>query len=348
MERPQELPHLRPTLGHAEAAAAKRVLDSAYVGRGPETARFEDEICDYLGLGKGHALAVASGTAALQLALRVLNWKQKRVAVPMYTCASVHHAVRLAGATPVPIDTVSADQADMDLGGIGAAGAEAAIVAHMFGIPQALDNVQVPFIEDCAQALGASVKGKPVGLQGLVGVFSFGATKMITSGGIGGAIASKDRRLLDKARELIAYERASEKPHVNSEIGDLQSAIGRVQLKRLPKFIARREKLFQKYVEAGLPLMTARDQNVVPVRFRAVVVSDLVEDIQKALAAENIRSRIAIIERELAKVPATSNTAALAKRALFIPIFPEMTDDDCDRVAEVVTRATRSTRKSHQ
>lgn len=332
-----ELPHLRPEFGADELAAARRVLESAYVGRGPETALFEGEICDYLGLPQGHAVAVASGTAALELALRILNWHGKRVAVPLYSCACVHHAVRLAEATPVPIDTVSADHVEMDIARIAESSADAAIVAHMFGIPQLLNGIEVPFIEDCAQAFGARIGGNPVGLNGMVGIFSFGATKVITSGGVGGALVSKERQLVERARELIAYDGASEERRVNVEIGDLQSAIGRVQLRRLTEFVARREELFERYTAAGLPLMTARDPSCAPVRLRAVVVSDRIDEIQRALAEEDIRSRVPLNERELGVLPAASNAAELFKRALLIPIFPAMSDGDCDRVAAIVS-----------
>lgn len=330
-----ELQHLKPEFGERELEAARRVLASAYVGRGPETAAFEAEIGAYLGLGPEHVLAVASGTAALELALAALDWGGKRVAVPAYTCASVHHAVRRAGGDPVAIDTVSDVHADMDIAAANASGADVAVVAHMFGIPQPLDAVAIPFVEDCAQALGARVSGRPVGLQGAAGIFSFGASKLLTAGGIGGALVSKERELIERARTLIAYDRAGDGPRANLEIGDLQSAIGRVQLERLPEFAARREAIFATYVAAGLPMMTARSRDCRPVRLRAVVVSDAAEAIEAALARENIRSRPALLERESGPLPSGSRAATLAKRALFLPIFPAMSDEDAARVARI-------------
>ena len=328
------IPHNRPSLGEREAAAAHRVVSSGYVASGPETAAFEDEFCAYLGLDSGHAVAVSSGTAALYLTLEAFGARGKRVGVSRYTCSSVGHAVALAGASSIPIDIVSDDHADMDLDALRAAAPQLAIVAHLFGIPQRLDGFSMPVIEDCAQSLGARAGGRPVGLQGDAGVFSFYATKMITAGGQGGMVVARDRRLVESVRELLAYNLPDTIPKMNFHSTDVQSAIARVQLQRLEEFRERREGIFEKYLEAGIPLMVERDAHVAAVRYRAVVVDDRVAMLARALDAAGIDTRVPIKPEELEDAPGGTHAAALALRSLFLPIFAGMQTGEVNRVIE--------------
>ena len=88
--------HNKPTLGEAERAAAIRALESGWIAQGREVEALEEEACEFLGLGTGHAVALSSGTAALYLALWVLDARRKRVAIPVYSCAALRNAVVMA------------------------------------------------------------------------------------------------------------------------------------------------------------------------------------------------------------------------------------------------------------
>ena len=233
-----------PTLGDAEAAAASNAVLANWAGRGPETAHFENEFCELHGLSDGHAVAVSSGTAALYLALSALQAGGKRVALPAYACQPLLHAVRAIRAEPVIIDSRLENDPNVDLEALGAKGVDVAIVPHSFGIPQIIGAQPAQIIEDCAQALGAVTGGARVGLQGTIAVFSFGPTKMITTAGAGGMLLSKDVRCIEYVRDYLAYyDRDDDKVRFNFEITDVQSAVGRVQLRRLTEFVARREEL---------------------------------------------------------------------------------------------------------
>jgi perosamine synthetase len=326
------IPHNRPSLGAREAEAAQRTVAGGYVVRGPETSRFEEELCASLGLDAGHAVAVSSGTAALYLILEAMGARGKRVAISRYTCSAVAHAARMAGATVVPVDTVSGVHADVDLQMIAASGADLAIVAHMFGIPQRLGALGMPVIEDCAQSQGASIDGKPVGLQGEAGVFSFYATKMITSAGQGGMIVARDKRLVESVREILSYNLPAASAKMNFHITDVQSAVGRVQLSRLGELRERRARIFDRYAAAGLPLMTSRESAVSPVRYRAVVVDDRIDELAAALDAIDADTRIPVMTQELEFALPGTNAHCLAQQTLFIPIFPELADEDADRI----------------
>src|SRR5664280_1015676 len=175
------LPHNRPWLGAEEEQAAVEVLRSGWVAQGPQVAAFEDELCAFLGLPSGHAVAVSSGTAALYLALWSLEAKQRSVACPVYACSALTNAIALAGAIPLLVDTAQ-DSPNIDFGALDTSEADITIVPHMFGFPVDLTRQNGRrVIEDCAQALGTYVDAKSVGLSGNVSIFSFFATKIMTS-----------------------------------------------------------------------------------------------------------------------------------------------------------------------
>src|SRR5665647_306174 len=166
-------PHNLPTLGVEEQSAASRVLASGWVAQGPEVEAFENELCQFFDLTSGHAVAVSSGSAALYLALWVLDGKNKRIGLPVYACAALRNAVGLVDGKCVyldceegspNIDMSAAIQADIDI----------LIAPSMFGIPVVLpDTSNFKVVEDVAQSIGAAVAGERIGLRGKVGICSF-------------------------------------------------------------------------------------------------------------------------------------------------------------------------------
>ena len=268
----KEIPHNKPTLGKEEEQAAIRVIRSGWLAQGKEVELFENEFCDFLGLPEGQAVALASGTAALYLALRVLAGKGKRVALPVYGCSSLRHATALAGGREILIDT-GPDSPNIETSLLKEGNVDLAIIPHMFGIPADISNLKgIDVVEDCAQALGATIGGIPVGLFGSLGIYSFYATKLMTSGGQGGMVVSKDKALIAAIRDYREFDqRRDHKERFNLQMTDLQAAIGREQLQKLPNFIIRRADIFKKYQDAGLDLLDTNANNVSPVRYRAVI-----------------------------------------------------------------------------
>ncbi|HLE42853.1 MAG TPA: aminotransferase class I/II-fold pyridoxal phosphate-dependent enzyme, partial [Methylomirabilota bacterium] len=218
---------------------------SGQIAQGPRVAEFERAMAARLEARGG--VAVSSGTAALHLALLALGvGPGDEVLVPSYACAALLHAVRAAGAVPRPVDV---DPATFNLDPDAAKRASSArtralIAVHAFGLPADLEPLRalgVPVVEDAAQALGARCGRRPVGGLGEVGVLSFYATKLMTTGE-GGMLVSGDARLLAAARDLREYdEKPDDRPRFNYKLTDLAAALGLAQLARLDGFLARRQ-----------------------------------------------------------------------------------------------------------
>jgi perosamine synthetase len=245
--------HNKPALGKQEQRAVSKVLESGYIAQGVEVERLENEFCDFLGLLQRHAVALSSGTSALFMALWSLKSKNKSVAIPVYTCSALRNAVAMVQAKEVLIDNAT-DSPNICLNQLQKSNADIAIVPHMFGLPNEIQNIKdIDIIEDCAQSLGALIGDKKTGLIGRTGIFSFYATKLMTSGGQGGMFVSEDKELVDKVRDYRDFDCRRDKKHrFNFQMTDVQASIGRVQLKKLPGFITRRQEIFSMYKKGRL------------------------------------------------------------------------------------------------
>jgi perosamine synthetase len=333
--------HNKPTLGQAEREAAIRALNSGWVAQGKEVEALEDEVCQVLGLGGGHAVALSSGTAALFLALWVLDAKHKRVGIPVYSCAALRNAVVMAGGEPVPVD-VAEDSPNIEADSALAQRVDIVVVAHMFGVPSRFPAAggAMPVIEDCAQALGARIDGRVVGLNGAIGVFSFYATKMLTTGGQGGLLVSSNRAVADAARDYREFDcRRDRVPRFNLQMTDLQAAVGRAQLSQLPNFLARRKAIFASYAAAGLPLWPRKaSAGCEPCHYRAVLrVADPLGVI-KHFERGGISTIVPIEEWELLEdAAAFPRAAALARRTVSIPIYPSLTEREVAAIVAVAS-----------
>jgi perosamine synthetase len=329
--------HNQPSLGMAEQLAAARVLDSGWVAQGPEVEAFENELCRFFGLPDGHALLVSSGSSALYLALWALDGHGKKVGIPVYSCAALRNAVGLIGGNNVFLDCAK-DMPNVDIAKASRSEIDILIAPSVFGIPVALPEVRsYKVIEDLAQSLGAKIGGVHIGLRGELGICSFYATKMITSGGQGGAVISRDRALIEKLRDFREFDcRDDARLRFNFQMTDLQAAVGRAQLARLPTLIERREEWFSVYRQAGLDLLDDRTLGVQPVRYRAVMRCDDPRRVIAALAAEGIGAIVPIEEFELLDAPANYPVArVLSNTTVSLPIYPCLRGDDVARIARI-------------
>ncbi|MGH7277512.1 MAG: DegT/DnrJ/EryC1/StrS family aminotransferase, partial [Candidatus Rokuibacteriota bacterium] len=252
------IPHARPTLSDADAAEVARVVRGGFIAQGPEVEAFERELAVRFGVAA--TAAVSSGSAALELALRALGvGAGDEVVVPTYVCDALHHAVTRCGAMSVLADadaetlSLSPEDAKRRL----TARTRCVIVPHAFGLAVDLDPFLafgLPIIEDCAQTVGATVRGRPVGAAGRCAVGSFHATKLLTTGE-GGVIAGEEA-LVARVRDIRDYDEHEDlTPRFNYKLTDLQAALGRSQLARLDAFVARRRAVAARYRRAlrGLP-----------------------------------------------------------------------------------------------
>lgn len=329
------IPHNKPTLGMEEEHAAMRVIRSGWLAEGPEVEAFENEFCQFIGLPKDHAVAVSSGTAALFLSLWVLEAHGEKVAFPSYVCSALRHAITMIGGSQSVID-VAKNSPNIDTSSLKKTNSNIAIVPHMYGIPIDLSGYEsINIIEDCAQALGAKVNGVSVGLQGTVGTYSFYVTKLMTSGGQGGMVVSKDKSLVDAVRDYREFDyKHDDRKRFNFQMTDLQAAIGREQLCKLPSFLSRRSEIFDRYRKSGLELLdvSSEDKNrLQPVRYRAIIRTKNPERVIASLASIGVK---AVVPTEYLEAAGDQslfpNGLQLTKETVSLPIYPLLSDQEID------------------
>ncbi|MFA5028139.1 MAG: DegT/DnrJ/EryC1/StrS family aminotransferase [Candidatus Methylomirabilota bacterium] len=326
------IPHSRPQISPADVRAVARVVRSGLLAQGAEVAAFEREIGGFLGLPPG--VAVSSGTAALHLALVGLGiGPGDEVILPSYVCVAPLHAIEHVGATAciADIDPSTYNLDPRDVRRRLTRRTKAIITPHLFGLPADLDPLLalgIPVIEDCAQALGATLDGRPVGSFGSVGVLSFYATKLLATGE-GGMLVSRDPRLLSRLRDLRDYdERRRHRPRFNYKLTDMQAALGRSQLGRFPAMLARRRAIAARYgrqfrtLSLGLPPADARRDHAFH-RF-VVAVPGAAITAARQLESLGVRARRPIFQplHATLSLPGFPGTRYAHRHALSIPIYP--------------------------
>jgi perosamine synthetase len=313
------IPHSRPSLGSEEQEAVARVLASGMLAQGREVAAFEHECAQFL--GRRHAVAVSSGTAALD-----------RVAIPSYACAALLQAVRMSGGLPVLVDCGEDLQADVAT----APDCRARIAVHLFGRSAPVEDAAAT-MEDIAQSIGGET-----GRNGKVAVASFYATKLLTTGE-GGMLLTDDDAIAAQARDQRDYDNRDDAlPRFACKMTDMQAAMGRVQLRRLPGFITRRKAIAARYDEAfgalGLSRYPGARNGGVP--FRYLLQTEERDCLQAWLAARGVDARRPVYRplHQVLGLDAASfpRSEAAHAQVLSIPLYPALTDAGVDTVIEAV------------
>jgi len=344
---PEFIPHSRPTLGPEEIAAVSEVIASGHIAEGPVTAEFEQRFADYLNIG--HAVSTASGTAALHLALLAMGaGPGDEVIIPSYVCSALLNAVNYVGAVPVlaEIDrstfNLDADDVKTRL----SRRTKAVVVPHLFGMPADMDGLRaldVPIIEDCAQALGSSYQGKPLGTLGDAAVFSFYATKVIATGE-GGMVVSNSGDLTDRVRDLKAYDNKEDyEIRYNYKMSDMQAAMGLVQLNRLDTIAPRRRAIAGRYFEAFQTLdlqQPPQDAGHIYYRYVLGLKTDCAPWL-KLLSGKGVECGRPIHRplHHYLKQPGFPVTEAAWEQNLSIPIYPSLTEEEMIRVIDAIVNA---------
>jgi len=312
-----------PSIGGDELELVGEAISSGWIAPvGPHVDAFEREFSARVGVAG--AAALASGTAGLHLALKILGiGPGDEVYCSTLTFAATANAILYLGADPVFIDSdretwnmdpelLSATLADAALRG---ALPKAVIVVDVFGqcanyapILEVCARYDVPIIEDAAEALGATWQDRAAGTLGAIGVFSFNGNKIITTSG-GGMLVSDRPEWVDKARFLATQARdcTEDNHYLHSEVGynyrlsNLLAAVGRAQLRMLDTWINCRRAIFGRYVAAlsdlaGLQFMPEAPFGQATRWLTCVLIDPDAfgadrQAVQKALEAQNIESR---------------------------------------------------------
>ena len=255
-----------PTMNGLEQQYIKEAFDTNWVAPlGPNVNEFEKELASYVGVSYGAALI--SGTAAIHLALKAVGiGRGDIVFCSSLTFAATCNPITYEGGIPVFIDSEE-DSWNMDPRALRKAfekypNVKAVIVVNLYGTPAKLDEItdicnehNVPLIEDAAESLGATYKGRQTGTFGSFGIFSFNGNKIITTSG-GGMLVSEDKAMIEKARFWATQSREKELHYEHKEIGynyrmsNIVAGIGRGQLKSLDEFIERKKSIYNRYKEA--------------------------------------------------------------------------------------------------
>ncbi len=248
-------------------AAITRVLRSGQFILGPEVEAFEREVAEYLGVK--HAIGLNSGTDALVIGLRALGiGPGDEVITTPFTFFATAEAISLAGATPVFVD-IDPRTFNINPELIPPAitpRTKAILPVHLYGRPAEMDALLaiaeehgLKVLEDCAQAFGATYRGKKVGTWGHAGAFSFFPSKNLGAYGDGGLLATNDDEVAELARMLRAHgsrrKYYNETVGYNSRLDALQAAILRVKLPHVDRWNAERRKVAERYNQllAGTP-----------------------------------------------------------------------------------------------
>jgi len=334
------IPHSRPTLGEEEIKAVEAVIRCGHIAEGAVVARFEKAFAQKMGVK--YAAAVSSGTAALHLTLMAMGiGPDAEVIIPSYVCAALLHAIRHVGAKPVAaeINPVSFNIDTDDVHQRITSKTKGIIVPHLFGLSadmEGLMKLNVPIIEDCAQAVGGTYHQRMLGTFGQAAVFSFYATKVLATGE-GGMVTSNSPEIIERIRDLRAYDqKEADTIRYNYKMTDVQAALGEVQLSRLDDFIECRRKVARRYFKAfeSYHLRLPAD-NPEHIYYRFVIgLAAECDSFLKKLARKGIgctRPIFLPIHRHL-KLDGFPVTDKVWKNSLSIPIYPSLSESEISRI----------------
>ena len=354
------IPYGRQSVDDDDIAAVTAVLKGDWLTQGPAVDEFEARLCEIT--GARHAVAFSSGTAALHAACAVSGLGTgDRVATSPLTFAASAACARYVGATPVLVD-IEPDTLNLDPAAV-PADVDALVAVHFAGLPLDLERLAHRprvIIEDAAHALGAQTPAGPVGncAHSDLCCFSFHPVKVVTTGE-GGAVTTNDAELAAALRRFgrhgvrprpdlggWAYEIIDE--GFNYRLSDIAAALGTSQLAKLDRFVARRNELADRYrvLLADLPVVLPP---AAPAGWRhayhlfPVQVPERTH-VYDALRADEVMVQVHYVplyrhprfEAEVTRFPVTE---AVYAGLLSLPLFPDLTEVEQDRVVEALRSA---------
>jgi dTDP-4-amino-4,6-dideoxygalactose transaminase len=341
--------------------ATKKVLASGYLVQGPEHDQFEVELAAYLGVD--FALGVGSGTDALELAIKSSMPPGRHTVITAANAGGYTTTAALRGGFRVAFADVDDESLCIDAATVVSAitpDVGVVVITHLYGnltdLRELLDLCRehgIRLVEDCAQAIGARRNEVSAGAFGAISAMSFYPTKNLGAMGDGGAVVTNDASLAARVRALRQYG-WTKKYHVsisggmNSRLDELQAAVLRLRLPLLDSLNARRRLIVSRYEEAAASLPASLIR-VMPasgahhVAHLAVARSTNRESVRAQLLTDGIRTDVQFpvpdhaqespTWRAVAVLPVTT---AASDEVFSLPCFPELRDDEVDRVCGAI------------
>jgi len=368
-----------PHMGGNEQQFINEAFDANWVAPlGPNVTGFETDLEQYLH-DDVFVGALSSGTAAIHLGLVLLGVQPgDEVICQSMTFSASANPIAYLGATPIFVDSESEtwnicpnalEEAIKDRISRGKK-PKAIIAVHLYGMPFQADAIlaianryEIPVLEDSAEALGSSYKGKKCGTFGAIGVLSFNGNKIITTSG-GGALVAKTKQLKEKAVFLATQARDAAPHYQHSEIGynyrlsNICAGIGRGQMEVLDEHVALRRKMHAFYLNefagvGGVTVFREPTDDFYSNHWLSAIVIDpdkcngkTREDLRLAFEAENIESRPLWKPMHLQpifeKYPYFGGTVSekLFENGLCLPSGSNLTDEDRSRISDVLKQFT--------
>jgi dTDP-4-amino-4,6-dideoxygalactose transaminase len=361
LDLPAQIRSLRPEID----AALARALDNCTFCLGPDVVQFEKDFAAFC--GAQHALGFNSGTSALHVAMLLLDvGPGDEVITTPYTFIATSWAISYVGAKPVYVD-IEDSTFNLDPKLIEKAitsRTKAVLPVHLYGHPFDVDAIQeicrkhkLPLVEDAAQGVGAKYKGKAVGTLGDLSCFSFYPAKNLGACGEGGALVTNNAAFAARAKSL--REHGSTQRYHHDEVGynyrmeGFQGAVLGVKLKHLAKWNAERRRVARRYTEllADTPLQLPREASYAESAWHLYTVRHPSRgELKKHLDDHGIGNAVHYpiplhLQKAYAQLGHKPGDFPVAEKAarevLSLPIFPELTDAQIQRVAEVIKKFFR-------
>jgi len=340
------IPHNRPIIDEEDIKAVSDNLRSGMIADGKTVGVFEKKFREYIGMGG--SVAVNSGTDALFMALKAPGIKEsEEVIVPTYVCSAVLNSIMYLKAKPVVVD-VDEGTFNIDVDKVEAAinkNTKCVIVPHTYGVPAKVDEILklgVPVIEDCAQAIGAELNSKMCGTFGAASIFSFYATKLLTTGH-GGMVLSDNIELIERVRDVTDYDqREKYKVRFNFSMTDFQAALGISQLGKYSNFLKKREEIAAVYDDAIQGHLKKQESHGKRVYYRYVVkVKEPVKWIKEFSDNEikiiNPLERKELLHRYLGLDPKDfPRSEKIVQQTISLPIYPSLKQEEIEKITDTL------------
>lgn len=327
----------------------EKVLTSKMIAQGEVVEAFEKGITDYI--GGYRTVCVGCGTAALLLSLKILNINDKdEVILPSLVCRSVYEATAESGAVPVLCDVddnwvVSYNSIEPFITNK----TKAIIVPHLYGIKADIEEIKklnVPIIEDCAQAFGRTIDNKKIGTEGDLAVFSFNPTKCLTTGEGGGVMINGNNKQLAEKLLRIRSGDTELSRRFFSPMSNISAAIGISQLEKYDIFLEKRFRIAGLYNQLfgktkGIQCLDNSKNSTMYYRY-VVKTEQPCETYIKSFEREGVIARRGadlLLHRAAKQDPKKfENSEYLFKHTLSIPIYPALKEEEVTHICKVIDK----------